>query len=71
MTVVGAAMMACILFCELSEAFGTVGGAVGWVLTVALLGDGDGLVPSSYNRGSGLDITQTEVRVLGDHCCRR
>ena len=63
--VVGAAMMGCILFCEFSEALGTVGGAVGWALKLAMLGDGDGLGITTYNRESGLDITQTEVRICG------
>ena len=69
----GAAMMGCILFCEHSESLGTVGGAVGWALKLAMLGDGDGLGMTTYNRESGLDITQTEVRICGVNeginCC--
>ena len=63
--VVGAAMMGCILFCEFSEALGTVGGAVEWALKLAMVNDGDGLGMTTYNRQSGLDITQTEVRICG------
>ena len=56
-----AAVMASILFCEHNAELASPGEMFGWALKLAMLGDGGGIVMSSYSNGAGLDVSRTEV----------
>jgi len=60
--VIAAGVMASILFCEMDESFSSVGDMIGWTFKLAILGDGGGLLMSSFSKGSGLELLTAEVR---------
>jgi len=59
--VIASGVMASILFCEMNESLGSVESMIEWTFKLAILGDGSGILISSYSHGSGLELLTAEV----------